>query len=95
MKRTIAKMLCFLICASVLFAVGSAIYGHLHHCVGEECQFCQVNSNLQKLYRIILLGCVFSSFAIIVLTLFSNANLIFNIKKQSVNLVFNKVKLSF
>jgi len=88
------RIFCILLCVSVLFLVASAICGHLHDCVGEECQICQLNSNLQKLLRNIFLGCFCLSFEIVVITLFPNINSVIFTKMQRVNLVFNKVKLS-
>ncbi|MBR2152101.1 MAG: hypothetical protein IJ944_02305 [Clostridia bacterium] len=94
MKRTLGRVLVFLLCISVLFAIGSAICGHFHQCIGEDCQFCHANSYLQKLYRIFLLGFICLSLETVVFILFSNVNLYCPRKKQSVNLVVNKIKLS-
>ncbi len=94
MKRILGVVLCILLCAGILFTVCSAFYGHLHNCIGEECQFCQVNSYTQKLMRIFLLVFICLLLETVASDLFSSINLIFFNEKQSVNLVVNKVKLS-
>ena len=86
--------LCVLLCASVLFSVGSAIYGHDHDCIGEDCQYCQAFSLQQELMRLVLLGCFSASFALIFVQLIMNVNLRGDDKKKSINLVANKVKLT-
>ena len=86
--------LCVLLCASVLFSIGSAIYGHDHDCIGEDCQYCQVFSLQQELMRLVLLGCFSASFALVFVQLIANLNSRGVDKKQSINLVTNKVKLT-
>ena len=86
--------LCVLLCASVLFSVGSAIYGHNHDCIGEDCQYCQVISLQQELMRLVLLGCFSASFALVFVQLIMNVNSRGNDKKHNINLVANKVKLT-
>ena len=63
--KLLCVAICVLLCASVLFSVGSAIYGHDHECVGEDCQYCQAVSLQQELMRLVLLGCFSASFAIV------------------------------
>ena len=92
--KLLCVALCVLLCASVLFSVGSAIYGHDHECVGEDCQYCQAFSLQQELMRLILLGCFSASFALIFVQLIMNVNSRGDDKKQSINLVANKVKLT-
>ena len=96
--KKVAKLLCVvicvLLCASVLFSVGSAIYGHDHDCIGEDCQYCQAFSLQQELMRLVLLGCFSASFALIFVQLIMNVNSRGDDKKQSINLVANKVKLT-
>lgn len=86
--------LCVLLCASVLFSVGSAIYGHNHDCIGEDCQYCQVISLQQELMRLVLLGCFSASFALVFVQLIMNVNSRGDDKKHNINLVVNKVKLT-
>ena len=86
--------ICILLCASVLFSVGSAIYGHNHDCIGEDCQYCQVISLQQELMRLVLLGCFSASFALIFVQLLINVNSRGDDEKQNINLVANKVKLT-
>ena len=86
--------LCVLLCASVLFSVGSAIYGHNHDCIGEDCQYCQVISLQQALMRLVLLGCFSASFALVFVQLIMNVNSRGDDKKHNINLVANKVKLT-
>lgn len=86
--------LCVLLCASVLFSVGSAIYGHNHDCIGEDCQYCQVISLQQELMRLVLLGCFSASFALVFVQLIMNVNSRGEDKKHNINLVANKVKLT-
>jgi hypothetical protein len=86
--------ICVLLCASVLFSVGSAIYDHNHDCVGEDCQYCQVFSLQQELMRLVLLGCFSASFALIFVQLLINVNSRGDDEKQNINLVANKVKLT-
>ena len=86
--------LCVLLCASVLFSVGSAIYGHNHDCIGEDCQYCQVISLQQELMRLVLLGCFSASFALVFVQLIMNVNSRGDDKKHNINLVANKVKLT-
>ena len=86
--------ICVLLCASVLFSVGSAIYGHNHDCIGEDCQYCQVISLQQELMRLVLLGCFSASFALIFVQLLINVNSHGDDKKHNINLVANKVKLT-
>ena len=96
--KKFAKLLCIaicvLLCASVLFSVGFAIYGHDHDCIGEDCQYCQAFSLQQELMRLVLLGCFSASFALIFVQLIMNVNSRGDDKKQSINLVANKVKLT-
>ena len=92
--KLLCVAICVLLCASVLFSVGSAIYGHNHDCIGEDCQYCQVISLQQELMRIVLLGCFSSSFALVFVQLIMNVNSRGDDKKQSINLVANKVKLT-
>ena len=92
--KLLCVAICVLLCASVLFSVGSAIYGHDHECVGEDCQYCQAFSLQQQLMRLILLGCFSASFALIFVQLIMNVNSRGDDKKQSINLVTNKVKLT-
>ena len=86
--------LCVLLCASVLFSVGSAIYGHNHDCIGEDCQYCQVISLQQELMRLVILGCFSASFALVFVQLIMNVNSRGDDKKHNINLVANKVKLT-
>lgn len=86
--------LCVLLCASVLFSVGSAIYGHNHDCIGEDCQYCQVISLQQELMRLVLLGCFSASFALVFVQLIMNVNSRGEDKEHNINLVANKVKLT-
>ena len=96
--KKFAKLLfvaiCVLLCASVLFSVGSAIYGHNHDCIGEDCQYCQVFSLQQELMRLVLLGCFSASFALIFVQLLINVYSRGDDEKQNINLVANKVKLT-
>lgn len=86
--------ICVLLCASVLFSVGSAIYGHNHDCIGDDCQYCQVISLQQELMRLVLLGCFSASFALIFVQMLINVNSRGDDEKQNINLVANKVKLT-
>ena len=86
--------LCVLLCASVLFSVSSAVYGHDHDCIGEDCQYCQAVLSQQELMRLVLLGCFSTSFALIFVQLLMNVNSRGVDEKQSINLVANKVKLT-
>ena len=86
--------ICVLLCASVLFSVGSAIYDHNHDCIGEDCQYCQVVSLQQELMRLVLLSYFSASFALIFVQLIMNINSRGDDEKQSINLVANKVKLT-
>ena len=86
--------ICVLLCASVLFSVSSAIYGHNHDCIGEDCLYCQVVSLQQELMRLVLFGCLSTVFAFIFIQLIVNCNLRGDGKKQNVNLVANRVKLT-
>lgn len=86
--------ICVLLCASVLFSVGSAIYGHNHDCIGEDCQYCQVISLQQEFMRLVLLGCFSASFALVFVQLIMNVNSRGDDKKHNINLVVNKVKLT-
>ena len=92
--KLLCVVICVLLCASVLFSVGSAIYGHDHDCIGEDCQYCQAFSLQQELMRLVLLGCFIASFALIFVQLIMNVNSRGDDKKQSINLVANKVKLT-
>ena len=92
--KLLCVALCVLLCASVLFSVGSAIYGHDHDCIGEDCQYCQAFSLQQELMRLVLLGCFSASFALVFVQLIMNINARGDDKKQSINLVSNKVKLT-
>ena len=92
--KLLCVAICVLLCASVLFSVGSAIYGHDHDCIGEDCQYCQAFSLQQELMRLVLLGCFSASFALIFVQLIMNVNSRGDDKKQSINLVVNKVKLT-
>lgn len=92
--KLLCVALCLLLCASVLFSIGSAIYGHEHECIGEDCQYCQAFSLQQELMRLVLLGCFSASFALIFVQLIANVNSRGDDKKQSINLVANKVKLT-
>ena len=92
--KLLCVAICVLLCASVLFSVGSAVYGHDHDCIGEDCQYCQAFSLQQELMRLILLGCFSASFALIFVQLIMNVNSCGDDKKQSINLVANKVKLT-
>ena len=92
--KLLCVVICVLLCASVLFSVGSAIYGHDHDCIGEDCQYCQAFSLQQELMRLVLLGCFSASFALIFVQLIMNVNSRGDDKKQSINLVANKVKLT-
>ncbi len=92
--KLLCVALCLLLCASVLFSIGSAIYGHEHECIGEDCQYCQAFSLQQELIRLVLLGCFSASFALIFVQLIANVNSRGDDKKQSINLVANKVKLT-
>ena len=86
--------ICVLVCASVLFSVGSAIYNHNHDCIGEDCLYCQVVSLQQELMRLVLLSYFSASFALIFVQLLMNINSRGDDEKQSINLVANKVKLT-
>ena len=86
--------ICVLLCASVLFSVGSAIYGHNHDCIGEDCLYCQVVSLQQELMRLVLLSYFSASFALIFVQFIMNINSRGDDEKQSINLVANKVKLT-
>ena len=92
--KLVCVAICVLLCASVLFSVGSAIYGHDHDCIGEDCQYCQAFSLQQELMRLVLLGCFSASFALVFVQLVANLNSCSDEKKQSINLVANKVKLT-
>ena len=92
--KLLCVAICVLLCASVLFSVGSAIYGHDHDCVGEDCQYCQAVSLQQELMRLVLLGCFSASFALVFVQLIANLNSRGDDKKQNINLVANKVKLT-
>lgn len=92
--KLLCIVLCVLLCASILFSVGSAVYGHNHDCIGEDCQYCQVASLQQELMRLVLLGCFSASFAIVFVQLIVNVNTCRDDKKQNINLVANKVKLT-
>ena len=92
--KLLCVVICVLLCASVLFSVGSAIYGHDHDCICEDCQYCQAFSLQQELMRLVLLGCFSASFALIFVQLIMNVNSCGDDKKQSINLVANKVKLT-
>ena len=86
--------ICVLLCASVLFSASSAIYGHNHDCIGEDCLYCQVVSLQQELMRLVLLSYFSASFALIFVQLIMNINSRGDDEKQSINLVANKVKLT-
>ena len=92
--KLLCVALCILLCASVLFSVGSAIYGHDHDCIGEDCQYCQAFSLQQELMRLVLLGCFSASFALVFVQLIMNVNSRGDDKNRSINLVANKVKLT-
>ncbi len=92
--KLLCTALCILLCAGVLFSVGSAIYGHSHDCIGEDCQYCQAFSLQQELMRLVLLGCFSASFALMLVQLIMNVNSRGGDKKQNINLVVNKVKLT-
>ena len=86
--------ICVLLCASVLFSVSSVIYGHNHDCIGEDCLYCQVVSLQQELMRLVLLSYFSASYALIFVQLIMNINSRGDDKKQNINLVVNKVKLT-
>ena len=86
--------ICVLLCASVLFSVSSAVYGHDHDCIGEDCQYCQAFSLRQEFMKLILSGCFSASFALVFVQLIANLNSRGDDRKQKINLVANKVKLS-
>ena len=92
--KLICIALCLLLCTSLLFSAGSAVYGHSHDCIGEDCQYCQAFSLQQELMRLVLLGCLSASFALIFVQLLMNINSRGSDEKHSVNLVANKVKLT-
>ncbi len=92
--KVLCVAICVLLCASVLFSVGSAIYGHNHDCIGEDCQYCQAVSLQQELMRLVLLGYFSTSFALIFVQLFMNVNSRGDEEKKNINLVANKVKLT-
>ena len=92
--KLLCVALCILLCVTVLFSVGSAIYGHNHDCIGEDCRYCQAVSLQQELMRLVLLGCFSASFALIFVQLLMNINSHGDDEKQSINLVANKVKLT-
>lgn len=92
--KLLCVILCVLLCVSVLFSVGSAIYGHSHDCIGEGCQYCRVVSLQQELMRLVLLGCLSASFALIFVQLLVNVNSLTDKQMQSISLVANKVKLT-
>ena len=93
-SKLLCVAICVLLCASVLFSVGSAIFGHDHDCLGEDCQYCQAFSLQQELMRLVLLGCFSASFALVFVQLIANLNSRSDDKNQSINLVANKVKLT-
>ena len=86
--------ICVLLCASVLFSVSSAIYSHNHDCIGEDCLYCQLVSLQQELMRLVLLSYFSASYALIFVQLIMNINSRGDDKKQNINLVVNKVKLT-
>ena len=92
--KLLCVALCILLCANVLFSVGSAIYGHNHDCIGEDCLYCQAVSLQQELMRLVLLSYFSASFALIFVQLIMNINSHGDDKKQNINLVVNKVKLT-
>lgn len=92
--KLLCVALCVLLCASVLFSAGSALYDHEHDCLGEDCQYCQAVSLQQELMRLVLLGCFSASFALIFVQLLVNVNSRGDKQKQNTNLVANKVKLT-
>jgi hypothetical protein len=92
--KVLCVAICVLLCASVLFSVGSAIYNHNHDCIGEDCLYCQVVSLQQELMRLVLLSYFSASFALIFVQLIMNINSRGDDEKQSINLVANKVKLT-
>lgn len=92
--KLLCVALCILLCANVLFSVGSAICGHNHDCIGEDCRYCQAVSLQQELMRLALLGCFSASFALIFVQLIVNVNSRGDDEKQNINLVANKVKLT-
>lgn len=94
LAKFLCVALCVLLCTAVLFSVGSVAYGHSHDCIGEDCQYCQVFSLQQELMRIVLLGCLSSSFALAFVQIIMNVNSHGDDKKQNINLVANKVKLT-
>ena len=92
--RVLFVAICVLLCASVLFSVGSAIYNHNHDCIGEDCLYCQVVSLQQELMRLVLLSYFSTSFALIFVQQIVNINSRGDDEKQNINLVANKVKLT-
>ncbi|MBQ9914158.1 MAG: hypothetical protein IJO73_08010 [Clostridia bacterium] len=94
MKR-FAKLLCIalcvLLCACVLFFAGPAIH---HDCIGEDCRYCQAFSLQQELMRLVLIGCLSASFALILVQTVINVNLCSYGKKHNISLVTDKVKLT-
>lgn len=92
--KLLCVAICILLCASVLFSVGSAVYGHDHDCIGEDCQYCQTVSLQQELMRLVLLGCFSASFALVFVQLIANSNSYCDAEKQSINLVAYKIKLT-
>ena len=97
MKRFIKLLcvaVCVFLCASILFSAGSVAFGHSHNCIGDGCQYCQAFSLQQELMRLVLTGCFSASFALIFVQLIVSFNSYTDDKKQSINLVDNKVKLT-
>ncbi|MBR3815165.1 MAG: hypothetical protein IKJ27_00390 [Clostridia bacterium] len=92
--KVLCVAICAVLCASVFFSVWPAAYDHSHDCLGENCQYCQAVSLQQELMRLVLFGCFSTVFAFIFIQLIVNCNLRGDGKKQNVNLVANRVKLT-
>lgn len=92
--KMLCAVLCLLLCASLLFSVGTSLYSHNHDCIGEDCQLCRVISLQYELMRLVLLGCFSASFALVFVQLITNVNLYRYNKNKNINLVTNKIKLT-
>ena len=92
--KLLCVAICVLLCASVLFSVGSAIYGHDHECVGEDCQYCQAFSLQQELMRLVLWGCFSASFAIVFVQMIITVSSLGGKADKERSLVACKVKLT-
>lgn len=94
LTKLLCIALCVLLCASVLFSAGSAVYGHNHDCIGEDCQYCQAVSLQQKLMRLALMGCFSASFALVFVQMLTAVSSLGGQVIKGRSLVTNKVKLT-